>query len=980
MYRLQTLFLLASLCACFAVRAAVPSYDAPFFPGARYADHAPDPGDCLGFPVGQRAATPAEIGHCLEAWSGQSDRMHLETYATSHEGRPLYYVVLGSPDNVARRDEIRDKLGQIADPRDRSASEIEPLLAEVPAVAWLGHSIHGDETSGADAALALIYHLAFDQSDETRELLDETLVIIDPMMNPDGRHRFLQQVAEYRSERSNVDDQSLIHTGYWPWGRTNHYLFDLNRDWAFGVHPETRGRMRAVNRWHPLLFVDAHEMGPQDSYLFSPPRDPHNPHLPEWQLEWNRLFARDQAAAFDERGWRYYTGEWNEGWYPGYSDAWASLGGAVGILYEQAGVAHAGVRQGSGQILTYRESVHHQATSAIANLRTLAANANELKAAWAEQRRRSVSADGPYAERTFAILPTENQGRLRAFLELMDLHGIEVHRLPREISVGSAEDQLGRQRGRLRLPEGTLLIPNRQPNAHRVAAMLEFDLRIPDETLTREREKLLREGTTRIYDVTAWNLTMMHGLPALSLPTGLPGEAEPLDGLPPQPAMEPEQRVVGWFFNGHDDRSLKAAAHLLQSGVNVRLARKDTRLAGTAVPAGSPMVLKDDNRALDDALAGELASAAQAAGLSPTGVASGLGPRDLPDLGGEHFPLLKAPRVAVASRGGFSAYDFGAIWHHLDRRIALTHSHIEESRLAEADLRRYNVIVLPDRWGDKLDSGVLEVLDAWVRAGGTLIAVGQSAAQLAAPDSTISHTRLLPDVVDDPLPYRIALVREWQAARGDMPDPDAVWSHQPPEKLDYPWQLAEPEAGTATRRKPARPADSTQDSEEPRPDATPAQRRDTWQALFMPQGALLAGRMDEKSWLTIGGGDYLPVLAGDAPVLMAADKVAAPVRYGVLLPGREDSDEPIRQIGWAPIPADHELRLRMSGLLWPEAAHRLANAAWLTREAVDRGQVILLASPPVFRGATLGAARIFSNAVLYGPGLGASAPIEPRAN
>ena len=483
-------------------------------------------------------------------------------------------MVLTSPRNQARLDEIRAGWAQIADPRGASPAELAELLAELPAVAWLGYSIHGDETSGSDASLAVIHHLAAGRGETVETLLDDLVVVIDPMQNPDGRQRFLQMVAEHRGAQPNVDDQSLIHGGYWPWGRTNHYGFDLNRDWILGVNPESRGRIRAAGAWHPLLMVDAHEMGAQDTYLFSPQREPRSPFVSAAAKRWGPVFAREQARAFDERGWVYYTGEWNEGWYPGYTDTWGELRGGVGILYEQAGFAEDGVRRPEGTIHTYREAVHHQAVSSLANLETLRANAGEIKREFLADRLAAVDPRGPYSGRTFAVLPTANRGRLERFLDLMRLQSIELYTLDEPFVAAEAVDQMGHRRRRIELPAGTVLIPNRQPLARLVAAMLEFDPRMPEAYLRRERKQILRTGESSIYDVTAWNLTMMHGLEALSLDTDLPATAKPLTAAAPAAAPGSDATAVAWIVDGADDDSVAVAARLMERDVQVRVVDK----------------------------------------------------------------------------------------------------------------------------------------------------------------------------------------------------------------------------------------------------------------------------------------------------------------------------------------------------------------------------------------------------------------------
>ncbi len=930
-------------------------YDADFFPGASYDPGVPTPESLIGFRPGGRAAFPAEIERCLVAWDEASPRARLVEYARSHEGRALYYMIVTSPENLGAIDEIKSGIGRLADPRGLSESAAGELLRSQPAVAWVAYSIHGDETSGTDASLTVLYHLIASTSDEVTTILDEVVVLIDPMQNPDGRHRFLQQIAEHRATRPNVDDQSLIHTGYWPWGRTNHYLFDLNRDWTLGVNPESRGRIAAASAWHPQLMVDAHEMGSQDTYLFSPAREPRNPHLPERLDAWNATFARDQARAFDANGWVYYTGEWNEGWYPGYTDAWGALRGAVGILYEQAGFAEDGVRQRGGDVVTYRESVHHQAVSSIANLTTLAGNREAVLRDYLAERRAAVAPSGPYAKRTFAVLPSANRSRLHAFLELMDLQGFEVYVTGEETAVASSVDQLGRRQGKTTLPAGTWLIPNRQPEAHLIATMLEFDARMPREYLERERKSILRDGYSTIYDLTAWNLTMLYGLEALTLESDLPAGSERWrPEAPAASAGTPEARpAVAWIVDGADDASVALAARLLERGIGARVADRALTLGEHSFTRGSVVVVPADNRTWDGDLGQAVHQATAELDLEATGVTTGLGDGELPDVGGGHFKRLQPPRIALLARDGTSSYDYGSIWHTLDHRLGIRHSQLDAGALRYADLRRYNVLVAPDRALGSLGDETRSAVKAWVEAGGTLIAIARSATDIASEEAGLSGVRKLRDVLGQLDDYELAVLRETMERARALPAERDVWSHVAAGETSHPWDgLTELE----------------------RPGEDELKRRDVWDRMFMPRGTVLAARTDPEHWLTYGVGAELPVLTRGSMVLMAAHPVETPVRFGVLEP--KAGAEP-RRIGWSAVPAGYELRLRMSGLLWPEAAGRLASSAAVTRERLGNGQVILFANAPTFRASTHGTARLLLNALIYGPGLGANTPILP---
>ncbi len=955
-------------------------YGAPFFPDATYSPAIPTPESLLGFSTGDRALSTGEIERCLRSWDSASSRARLVEYARTYEGRPLFYMVITSRENLERLDTIQAGWKKLADPRGTNPEEADQLLKDLPAVAWLGYSIHGNETSGSNAAISVIYHLCASTGNDVADLLQELVVIIDPLENPDGRARAIKRLEEHRGNVSNVDHQSLLHTGYWPSGRTNHYLFDLNRDWILGIHPESRGRVRAISSWNPLLQVDAHEMRPLNTYLFSPAREPLNPNLPKHLRSWCNVFARDQARAFDRFGWAYYNGEWNEDWYPGYSTTWGFFHGAVGILYEQASIDEDAVRRPGGTLMTYRESVHHQIVSTMANLRTLQAHRGKMAREFVEGRRKNVDKDGPFSRRTFAVLPTGNRSRLHAFLELMKLQSIEVYTVKEEFSAPRATDQLGRTGRKRKIPPGTFLIPNRQPLAPLVSAMLEFDPRMSQKALEAELRELLRYDRSTLYDVTAWNITMMYGLESLTLAMDLPESAALLEADPKKLSgkMRKPDPSMAFVIDGADDASVAVAARLMERGMKVRVADRSLQLEGHKFSRGSLVIAKADNAQFSKELGDAVAQEARDFGLQAVGLDTGFGPGDLIDLGGEHVRLLEPPRVALASREGFHSYDLGSIWFTLDQRLGIESSQLDSSELAEKDLRSYNVLVLPDCESKKFPQGILSKIKDWVKQGGTLIAIGGSARAVASDGSKFGSARTLPECLENLDAYEQAVLREW-LGKTAIPDAARVYRQVLESDLEYPWPSS---AGH-------------------RPELKELKKRDAWQKLFMPDGTLLAGRVDDEHWLTFGTQEVLPVLFGKHPILMTRGSVEAPVRLGVLQPAApekaakkavkkkpekaslemesppkgEDSKE-LPRIGWAALPEGQEMILRMSGLLWPEAAHRIVNGAWVTREKIGNGQVILFASPPTFRASTLGMARIFLNAVVYGPGLGAQQPIR----
>src|SRR5262245_33352499 len=269
---------------------------AKLFPWATFNPEIPTQEQALGVAPGSRPLSPEEIVRYFEALADASPRAQLRTYARSWEGRDLVYLLVCDEGTEGRLDAFRAEHARRVDPRGRPAAQDETDLEDAKAVAWMAYSIHGDELSSADAAVALAYWLVAGEDERAKRLRDTLVVLIDPMENPDGRSRFLAQTKSFAHARPSPDPEDLSHTTVWPWGRGNHYLFDLNRDWFTMVQPESR-RSEVIASWNPQLVVDSHEMGADDTYLFPPPRHPFNPHLPATTLGWLNVFSADQSSA-----------------------------------------------------------------------------------------------------------------------------------------------------------------------------------------------------------------------------------------------------------------------------------------------------------------------------------------------------------------------------------------------------------------------------------------------------------------------------------------------------------------------------------------------------------------------------------------------------------------------------------------------------------------------------------------------------------
>ena len=901
------------------------------------------PNTFLDFNYGDRVANHTQISNAILRWAKQSNKLKVIEYAKSHEGRPLYVAFISSSENINNLDEIKNKITKLSDPRTTSNAEAKSIIENIPAVAWMAYSIHGNETSGADAALGIIYHLISSNDLEITMMLEDMVVVIDPMMNPDGRDRFAKSLEQYRGTAPNYDDQSLIHTGDWPYGRTNHYYFDLNRDWFYLTQPETQGRVKLINQWRPQILVDGHEMGAQDTFMTGPPREPINKNIDYDLIKWGNIFAQDQAEAFDKKNWRFYTGEWHEDLYPGYS-FYVQFRGSLGILYEQSRMAEDGVRRPEGTIQSYKESVHHQFVSTLANLKTLRNNSKAMYQDYWDGRKYNVSKDSKYANQTFVILPTKNHGRLNALAEKLEAQDIELFTNERSIAVKSATTQSGKNLTNYVVPKGSLVIPNQQPEAPLIAAILEFDADIDKSVLIEERQESLRDGSSIMYDTTAFNFTMMYGLDALTVGENI--ESNIVGWEPNQIISEITEDAVMWATDGIDDRSVAFAARMMEQDVEVRIVDKEAVLSGHKLSRGSVVVIAMDNPEINN-LPNMIKIVSEELNIPIMSLESGFGPEELPDWGGRHFRLLEKPQIAMLSHEGFNSYDVGVSLWSIDHHLGIRHSQLNASLASYGDLRRYNTIIIPS--GRSLNEYTLKILKDWVSQGGTLIAHNSSTRSLAS-DKGIGSVKQLQNTFENSKEYNFDLMREIYALDNDI-NKDMTNENNVNFELSYPWEEIE---GFLSENE--------------------LKERDKWQSIFMPSGSIVAGRIDNEHWLTFGTTETIPVLYSNYPILMTRSNSDAPVRIGNMIPNNE-IDVP-RVVNWSSIPAGFDLNVRMSGLVWPEASQRIANSAYLTRERVGNGQVILFSGEPNFRGATLGTNRLWLNAIVYGPGLGTRSKID----
>ena len=690
-----------------------PASPGEFVPGTTYDPAIPTIQSVVGHEVWEVVTPPDQVVRYFEALAEAApDRTHLIHYADSWEGRPLVIMVIASPERIASLDEVKAGLSRLAHPEGLSDAEAAELIAGLPVVTALMHSIHGNEISPAGAAMMEAYHLLAAENDPNVDLVfAESLVLIDPIENPDGRNRFVQENTMAAAVQPNVEPYSAEHDERWPGGRVNHYLFDLNRDLFIQSQVETRGKVRIFLEFWPHIVADLHEMGGDATYFFPPTAPPENPWYGERQIALMDVFGRANAAAFDARGFAYFNRDVYDAFYPGYVDMWPMNHGALGMTYEQASARALVLEQSDGDVLTYGDGVLHQFTAAMATAHTSAVNRERILADYLAFRREGIELGGQGVAE-YVLHSRHDPGMAERLARMLVRNGIEVR------EAGGPVSAAGRQ-----LPaEGTFIVPMDQP-AHRFARNL-LDAHVPmaEDFVQEQIERRARREPDQIYDLTAWSQSLLWDVEAIVVerPTGAAGA--PVGATREPEALALPVATVGYLLPWGTNAA-GAVTEALREGVRVRAAGARFTLDGREYPMGTAIVRAAENGPELRATLGRIAGAhgAEVVPIDGAYVTEGA------SLGSRSTRGLSEPRVLLVYDEPGQTYSVGWTRYVLERRYAQATTVVRASSLGRADLNRYDVIVFPSgNYSGAVGGGLRDRLSEWMRGGGTLITMAES--------------------------------------------------------------------------------------------------------------------------------------------------------------------------------------------------------------------------------------------------------------
>ena len=641
-----------------------------------------------------------------------SSTVKLQQYGATNEGRPLLVAFISSAANMQSLENIRENNLRLANQGlDKTAA-----TENTPVIVWLSFNVHGNEASSTEAAMMVLYALADPSNSKTKDWLNNTVVVIDPCVNPDGRDRYVNWFNSIVGKEYNPSLNAREHDEPWPGGRTNHYNFDLNRDWAWQTQIESQQRLQLYNRWLPQIHVDYHEQGVNSPYYFAPAAEPYHEVITPWQREFQVTIGKNHAKYFDQNGWLYFTKEEFDLFYPSYGDTYPVYNGAIGMTYEQAGntASGLGVMTSDGDTLTLVDRVMHHYTTALSTIEISSKNADRLIKEFHKFFNTAASAGvGDY--KSYVIKNTAgDEERIRSVLELLNKNRI----IYSAAKPGSANgyNYISRKAENFSIDARDILINSVQPRSALVKVLFEPNAKLVDSVT---------------YDITAWSVPYVYGLDAYATKQSLPA-AESRDSSGKKP--EDPASSYGYVMRWEGLNTAKTVAQLLKQGVKLRFVEEPFELGGDKFDRGSILILRTGNNSNAWDVVKKICNENNKP-LYP--ISTGFVDKGF-DFGSTKVHFIKAPKVALVTGPGVSSSAAGEVWYLFERELDYPVTLINLDDLLTSNWNQFDLLILPDGnypfLSDKTSS---DQFHDWIMKGGKVIALERAVAQLSKLDWSI---------------------------------------------------------------------------------------------------------------------------------------------------------------------------------------------------------------------------------------------------
>lgn len=655
------------------------------------------PEQFLGYKPGGRFTPHHRMVDYFEHVAANNPNVKLIQYGETNEKRPLIIAILSSSENMGNLEQIRtDNL--------KRAGLIEGLPSTSVPINWMSFNVHGNESVGMEAAISSFYTLANPENSTSQDWLKNQIVIIDPAINPDGRDRYANWYNQKMNTTLQPDLQSIEHNEPWPGGRANHYLFDLNRDWAWQVQVESQARMKVYQQWMPQLHLDFHEQGINNPFYMAPAAEPLHEQLSSFQHEFQDIFGRNTAKYFDEAGRFYFTKERFDLLYPSYGDSYPMFNGAIGMTIEQGGGGQAGIggfdAVGDTVTLSYRIEGHY--TAAMSAAEVTSKNAERLLSEFAKfYKDNSTNPKGKY--KSFIIKGESNPAQVAKLLELLDKNGIRYGKAGSKSGLKGFAYGTGKSES-FATTERDIIISAHQPKS--VLTQVFF-----------EPSPALHDSIT--YDITSWAMPYAYGLEAFAVEAKL--EAASAYEKPTFTANQVGKTPVAYIAAWQGTRDVAFLSALLNAGIRVKFNEFPFEVEGKSFPAGSLLITKGGNEYVPN-FDQKMVDIANKFGVRLATTMTGYVDKGK-DFGSPNIRVLQAPKVALIGGEGTNSLNYGAIWHFFEKELNYPLSNLETDNMSRYDLSKYDVIIMPSTRGSALNESGQKNLMEWIRAGGKLIAI-----------------------------------------------------------------------------------------------------------------------------------------------------------------------------------------------------------------------------------------------------------------
>ena len=654
----------------------------------------PSPDEFLGYPLGTKFTPHYRVVEYFKKVASTSKNMQLQSYGKSYEGKELLLAVVSSKENMDRLEELRKNNLSLANAEKKATN-----LAKQPAILWLSYNVHGNEANSTETAMKVLYTLAEAKDANIKDWLKNTIVIIDPCLNPDGRDRYVSNFNMVSGKVPNPDPTAREHSEPWPGGRPNHYYFDLNRDWAWQTQVETQQRMVAYHKWMPQVHVDFHEQSYNEPYYFAPAAEPVHQDVTPWQREFQVIVGKNNAKYFDENGWQYFTKERFDLLYPSYGDTYPLYNGAIGMTYEQGGIrAGLAVITNDGDTLTLKDRIDHHFTTSMATLESVSGNASKLVNEFKKYfEQLSVNPPGNY--NTY-IVKASNTAKLHKLGELLTKNNIKFSfGADRQLNGYNFETQKTES---FKVDRNDMIVNLQQPKAVLASVLFEPQTMVSD---------------SNTYDITAWALPYAYGLNAYAVKEAVTGSFTFIEEQ--KNAVSTIAKPYAWVLPWTSVADAQTLVALQKQKVKVRIAEEAFTIGGKIYPVGSLLIYRTENERANAGFNKVMSNIAKDFNISFFPIASGYVEKGK-DFGSSVYRLLTAPKIAVVSGEGISSQGVGEVWHFFEQELNYPISMISTQSVAYLDINKINVLILPDgSYSEKL----AEQLSGWITAGGKVILI-----------------------------------------------------------------------------------------------------------------------------------------------------------------------------------------------------------------------------------------------------------------